>query len=71
MAIEATIKRWGNSFGIVIPKEIIERERLKENKKVIINIIKVADLSDIFGLVKNSKLSGQKMKYLSRKEWEK
>jgi len=71
MAIEATIKRWGNSFGIVIPKEIIERERLKENKKVIINIIKVADLSDIFGLVKNRKLSGQKMKDLSRKEWEK
>jgi len=71
MGIEVTIKRWGNSFGVVLPKEVIEKEELKENKKIVINIIKQADISDIFGLVKNRKMSGQKMKDLSRKEWNK
>jgi len=71
MAIEVTVKKWGNSFGIVLPKEVVERENLRENRRIIINIIKQADLSDIFGLVKARKMSGQKMKDLSRKEWKK
>lgn len=33
--------------------------------------VKVTDLSDIFGLLKGKiRMSGQKMKDLSRKEWE-
>ena len=69
MNIEVTVKKWGNSFGIVLPKEIVERENLKENKKIMINIIKKADLSDIFGSLKGKiRMSGQKMKDLSRKE---
>ncbi|MBI2045721.1 AbrB/MazE/SpoVT family DNA-binding domain-containing protein [Candidatus Pacearchaeota archaeon] len=71
MGVEVTVKKWGNSFGVVLPREIVEKEGLKENKKIVINIIKQADLSDIFGLVKNRKMSGQKMKDLSRKEWAK
>ena len=53
MTIEVTVKRWGNSMGIVLPKEVVEKEKLKENKKITISIIKEADLSDIFGLIKN------------------
>ena len=72
MTIEATVKKWGNSFGIVLPKEIVEKEGLKENKKIVISIIKKADLSDIFGSLKGKiRMSGQKMKDLSRKEWNK
>ncbi len=64
-------KKWGNSIGIVLPKEFVEKENIEENKEILIRVIKKADLSDIFGLVKNRKLSGQKMKNLSREEWEK
>lgn len=72
MGIEVTVKKWGNSFGIVLPKEIVEKEGLKENKKIVINIIKQADLSDVFGSLKGKiRMSGQEMKDLSRKEWEK
>lgn len=71
MATEVRIRRWGNSMGIILPKDLVEKEKLEENKKVLIKIIKEADLSDIFGLVKKRKLSGQKMKDISRKEWEK
>ena len=69
MAIEVEIKKWGNSMGIILPKPFIEKENLKENKRILIKIIKKADLSDIFGLVKNRKITGQRMKDDSRKEW--
>ena len=71
MAIDVTIKKWGNSMGIVLPMEFVRNEGLRENKKVSISIIKKADLSDVFGLAKKRKMSGQKMKNLSRIEWEK
>ncbi|GBE20117.1 MAG TPA: hypothetical protein ENG87_03685 [Candidatus Pacearchaeota archaeon] len=72
MEIETTIKKIGNSFGVLFPKEFVKEKSLQENKKVIINIIKVADLSDIFGSLKGKiKMSGQKMKDLAREGWEK
>lgn len=71
MTTEVVIKKWGNSLGIILPKELVEHEGLKENKKVNISIIKRADLSDIFGLVKKRKMSGQKMKNLAREGWKK
>ncbi|MEK6895063.1 MAG: AbrB/MazE/SpoVT family DNA-binding domain-containing protein [Nanoarchaeota archaeon] len=72
MTIEVTIKKWGNSFGVILPKEVIKKEGLKENKKILIDVVKEADLSDIFGSLKGKiRISGQKMKDLSRKEWEK
>ncbi len=67
MTIEVKVRRWGNSLGVILPKEFAEKEMLEENKKIIIKIVKEADLSDIFGLVKKRKMSGQKMKDLSRK----
>ena len=72
MAVEVTIKKWGNSFGVILPKDLIRNENLKEGKRMFIDIIKEADLSDIFGSLKGKlKVSGQKAKDISRKEWEK
>ena len=72
MEVETTIKKIGNSFGVLFPKEFVREESLEENKKVIINIVKVADLSDIFGSLKGKiRMSGQKMKDLAREGWEK
>ena len=70
MVTEVIVKKWGNSFGIILPRDLVEKESLKENKKIFIDIIKEADLSDIFGLVKKRMMSGQRMKDLSRKEWQ-
>jgi len=71
MTIQVRLRKWGNSLGIILPKDFADRERLQENKKIIIKIVKEADLSDIFGLVKKRKMPGQKMKDLSREEWKK
>jgi len=69
MTVEVRLKKWGNSIGIILPREVVDREKLKEKDKILISIIKEADLSNIFGLIKKRKMSGQEMKDLSRKEW--
>ena len=37
---KARIKEWGNSFGIVIPKDVIIRENFKPNQEVVVTITK-------------------------------
>lgn len=71
MATEVITKKWGNSIGVVLPKELVEKQHIKENQKIIINIFKEADLSDIFGSVKGKlKMGGQKLKDLARDGWD-
>jgi len=68
MVIELTIRRWGNSFGAVIPIEIIEKENLKANSKVKVELVKEANLKPVFGTLKR-KMSGQEFKDMVRKGW--
>ena len=69
MAVELIVRRWGNSFGVVLPKELLRQKKIGPNDKVLIELIKPADLSDVFGTLK-TKMSGQKFKNLVRKGWE-
>lgn len=70
MAIETKIKRWGNSMGVILPKKILEQKHLKENDEILIEIVKEADLSDVFGTMKErKKLSGQEFKDMVKKGW--
>lgn len=68
MTIQVRVKKWGNSLGIVLPSEFVDKERLKENERISINVIKEVDLSDIFGSLKGLKLDTQKFKDEMRKE---
>jgi antitoxin component of MazEF toxin-antitoxin module len=68
MTIQATVKKWGNSMGILLPREIVEKEKLKVNEKVLLNLVKKADLTDIFGSLER-KMSGQDFKNMVRKGW--
>lgn len=36
--IKTKVRKWGNSFGVIIPKEIINRKGIKENLDVSITI---------------------------------
>jgi len=69
MATEVSVRKWGNSIGVILPKELVNKENLKENEKVFIDIIKEADLTKLFGTLKR-KLSGQEFKDFVRKGWE-
>jgi antitoxin component of MazEF toxin-antitoxin module len=70
MAVETTLKRWGNSMAVIVPMQLVQQKNLKENEKVVIEVAKKADLSDIFGLIKERKLSGKEAKDLARRGWE-
>ena len=51
------LKAWGNSLGIVVPKEQAEKEKLKTEQeiKVIITPKKVLKVKNIFGKLKDWK----------------
>lgn len=68
MAEEVVIKRWGNSYGIVLPKEIMKKKHLKENEKVLVEVVKEANIQRLFGSLKR-KMSGQEFKDMVRKGW--
>jgi len=71
MAVEVKIKKWGNSMGVILPKGLVDKEGLKENDRVVIEVVRKADLSKIFGTIKGSdrKMSGQEMKDMVRRGW--
>lgn len=71
MITKATVKPWGSSLAIIIPREVVREVQLKTGSEVIIDINKKVDLSDIFGSLKDWKIDSQKMKDEARKDWAK
>ena len=68
MEAESIARKWGDSIGFIIPKEIVDKEKIKPNSKVKFEIIKVTDISDTFGKLKR-KISGQQFKDRARAGW--
>ena len=68
MKITTKPKKWGSSFGIVIPKEIIERENITQDSEIIVSIKKEKPIQEVFGGLKNWKVNSQKVKDEIRKE---
>lgn len=68
MASEVEVKRLGNSVGVILPKELVEKKHLKVNEKILVEIVKEADFKKIFGTLK-ARVSGQKFKDLVREGW--
>jgi hypothetical protein len=71
--VECDIKarKWGNSLGLVIPKDIVEKENIQENEDLHVLILKKKKnpLRETFGSMKNEwKMSGQEIKDILRKE---
>ena len=67
---EALLRNWGNSAGVIIPKDVIEREKLKVGQKVRILVVPKGDApGKTFGILKGKiKMSGQEAKDMLRKE---
>lgn len=62
-------KSWGNSLGLVIPKSVVEKERIREGREVEVFIRGGSSRpGDTFGILKDRDLSGQECKDMCRKE---
>ena len=53
--IESKIRKWGNSYGVLIPKGEIDKKQLSENDKVVITLERKVDLGPLFGICKFKK----------------
>lgn len=49
---DATIRKVGDSLGMTIPKEVVKKNRLRENQKVKVRIPAPVDLTPVFGKFK-------------------
>ncbi len=67
--IEVTTRKWGNSLGIAIPKEIVEAEHLAENQRLVIDIKTLTDIRKLRGFLKFKK-TAQKLKDEMREGWQ-
>ena len=67
MQARSKIKRWGNSYGVIVPKEIVEKEGLKEGETVEISVRKTGDVNRLFGRYRFKDLQAQKNSM--RKGW--
>ena len=67
--IEARARKWGDSIAVIIPKKIVQTERIMPNDKLVFSVEKHADLNDVFGSLRDWKINSQKTKEELRKEW--
>ncbi len=69
MTATAVVRKWGNSLGITLPRELVEGQNINEGDVLSLPaVIKKADLSKIFGSIKTG-MSGQKFKDMAREGW--
>ncbi len=58
-----TTKKWGNSIGVIIPKEVVDKEGIKPEQKVEIEIKgKKTVLEELFGALPFKKTTEQLLK---------
>ena len=70
MAIEVKTKKWGNSIGIIIPSETVEKFNIKPEEEIVIEIGKKSNvLKEMFGTMKSKKSAKQMIEEV-RKELE-
>ena len=68
MALEVVVRRWGNSFGVVFPKDYVEEKNIRVNEKVMVEVVREADFKGVFGSLKGGK-SAQQFKDQVRRGW--
>ncbi len=69
MEVELTAKKWGSSLGIVLPKTIVEREHIRENDVVVVEIKKRHFAKEFFGILSDWKKPTEQIKEEMKKGW--
>jgi len=69
MGTTVKIRKWGSSLGIILPKKLVDEKNLKESEEIGIEIFKIADFSNIFGILR-TEVSAQELKDIAREGWE-
>ncbi len=65
----ACARKWGNSIGVTIPKEFVEREKIRPNDALIISVRKAKPIASLFCTFKTKK-TAQQLKDEARSGWD-
>jgi len=68
LRVRAVVRRIGNSLGLIIPSDEVERHKIREGDVVELEVEKRVNLKEVFGSLKFSKTS-QELKDEARREW--
>ena len=60
--LKTELRKWGNSFGLVVPKAIVRKEKLKTHQKITVLLLKESNtLKKTFGMAKGWKTPTKKI----------
>ena len=69
--VEAKVRKWGRSFGVVIPKEKIKDEGIKENETIRLLVSKKTNvLKETFGTFKFKKSTQEMLDEIDKESWD-
>jgi len=51
----AVARKWGNSIGVTFSKELVEKQRIKPNDRIVISVRKAKRIESLFGTLKTKK----------------
>lgn len=69
MEVELVAKKWGSSLGIVLPKMIVEKEHIRENDVIIVEVKKRHYAKEFFGILSQWKKPTQQIKDEMKSGW--
>ena len=67
------VRKWGNSFGVILPRKIVNKENLKEGIEIEISVqtTKKTKAKNIFGLLKGRLGNTEKLiKEVDKELWD-
>ena len=68
--VNAVVKKWGNSYGVILPMKLIKSKNLEENDIISFELRKkIRSIEELFGTGKLKK-STQKIKDELRAGWD-
>lgn len=71
LEVEAKIRKWGRSFGVVIPKDRVKEEGIKENETIKLLIAKKTNvLKETFGTMKFKRSTQEMLDESDREDWD-
>ena len=67
--IECKTRQIGGSIGIILPKEIVDKEAIGPDQTIRVSIKKQLKVRNVFGMFPDWKTPTQKLKDEARKGW--
>lgn len=69
MVAVAKARKWGNSLGVVLPKDLVANEGIEEGDEILVKRKATGSLYELRGLLKGVKKSGAQLKEEAKEGW--